>query len=66
ADSLNMYHETFRKMGFDLHWKDLEIDSRYINTYNALVQDDEGNGGVIDHIMYSSEKAKAVDGGILE
>ncbi|WP_158856413.1 endonuclease/exonuclease/phosphatase family protein [Lunatibacter salilacus] len=66
ADSLNMYHEMFKELGYELHWQDLEIDSRYINTFNALVPNDEGNGDVIDHIMYSPEKAKAVDGGILE
>jgi len=66
SDSLNMYHEMFRKIGFDLHWKELGIDSRKINTYNALLPEDEGNGDVIDHIMYSPERATAVDGGILE
>lgn len=65
ADSVNMYHEMFREIGFDLHWQDLGIDSRNINTFNALVPDDEGNGDVIDHIMYAPEKATAVDGGIL-
>ena len=65
-DSLNIYHEMFREIGFDLHWKELGIDSRKINTYNALLPEDEGNGDVIDHIMYSPEKVKAVDGGIFE
>lgn len=66
SDSLNMYHEMFKEIGFDLHWKELGIDTQKINTYNALLPGDEGNGDVIDHIMYSPEKAKAVDGGILE
>jgi maltose 6'-phosphate phosphatase len=66
ADSLNNYHELFRNIGYELHWKDLGIDSRKINTFNAMMPEDEGNGDVIDHIMYSPEKAKAVDGGILE
>lgn len=65
-DSLNIYHEMFREIGFDLHWKELGIDSQKINTYNALLPEDEGNGDVIDHIMYSPEKVKAVDGGIFE
>ncbi len=66
TDSVNNYHELFREIGFDLHWMDLGIDSRKINTFNALVPADEGNGDVIDHVMYAPEKAKAVDGGILE
>lgn len=65
ADSLNRYHEMFKEIGFDLHWKELGIDTQKINTYNALLPEDEGNGDVIDHIMYAPEKAKAVDGGIL-
>ena len=65
-DSLNQYHELFREIGFELHWKDLGIDVQKINTFNALKPEDEGNGDVIDHVMYSPEKVKAVDGGILE
>jgi len=66
SDSTVAYHELFREIGFDVHWKDLGIDTRTINTFDALVPEDEGNGDVIDHIMYSQESAKAVDGGILE
>jgi endonuclease/exonuclease/phosphatase family metal-dependent hydrolase len=66
ADSLNQYHELFKEIGFDVHWKDLGIDPRTINTFNALNPEDEGNGDVIDHIMFSPEKAKALDGGVFE
>ena len=66
ADSVNMYHEMFIKIGLDVSWKELGIDCTKHNTYNALVAEDEGNGEVIDHIMYNPEKMIVLDGDILE
>lgn len=65
-DEKSMYHEMFKQIGLDFAWNDLGIDTKTINTYNALEPADEGNGNVIDHIMYNSKKAVAIDGGIIE
>lgn len=62
----SQYHEMFIDIGLDVSWKDLDIDTRKHNTYNAFVPEDEENGNVIDHIMYDSEKAVSIDGGIIE
>lgn len=62
----SMYHEMFKAFGLDVSWNDLEIDVTRRNTYNALDSLDEGNGQVIDHIMYNPEKVMATDGGIIE
>ncbi len=66
ADSINMYHEMFINIGLDVSWKELGIDCTKHNTHNALVLEDNGNGEVIDHVMYNPEKMKVVDGQILE
>jgi len=66
ADSINIYHEMFINIGLDVSWKELGIDCTKHNTYNALVPEDDGNGEVIDHVMYNPAKMKAVDGQILE
>ena len=66
ADSINMYHKMFINIGLDVSWKELGFDCTKHNTYNALVPEDNGNGEVIDHVMYNPAKMKAVDGQILE
>ena len=66
ADSLNPYHQMFMDIGLDLSWKELGIDCTTRNTHNAFKPEDDGRGNVIDHIMYNSEKMKALDGNILE
>jgi len=66
SDSTNMYHEMFIKIGLDVTWKQLGIDYTELNTYNALIAEDEGNGEVIDHIIYNPEKMIALDGQIIE
>jgi endonuclease/exonuclease/phosphatase family metal-dependent hydrolase len=62
----SMYYEMFVDIGLDASWKDLGIDVTRRNTHNAFEPKDEGNGGVIDHIMYSPTKVKALDGDIFE
>jgi maltose 6'-phosphate phosphatase len=66
ADSINMYHDMFIKIGLDVSWKALGIDCTKHNTHNALVAEDEGNGEVIDHIMYNPVKMTVLEGDILE
>lgn len=65
-DYSSMYYEMFVDIGLDVSWKDLGIDVTMRNTHNAFDPEDEGNGSVIDHIMYSPEKVKALDGDIFE
>ena len=66
ADSANQYHKMFMDIGLDVSWKELGIDCTKQNTHNALKPEDNGNGEVIDHVMYNPEKMKAIDGNILE
>lgn len=66
VDSINMYHKMFNAIGLDVSWKELGIDCTKHNTYNALKPEDNGNGEVIDHVMYNPSKMKAIDGNILE
>ena len=66
ADTVNQYHKMFMDMGLDVSWKELGIDCTKHNTYNALKPEDNGSGEVIDHVMYNTEKMKAVEGNILE
>ena len=65
-EEISPYHELFVGLGLDVHWKGLGIDATKINTYNALKPEDEGNGDVIDHVMYQSSSWKVLDGGIVE
>lgn len=66
TDQKNQYHELFKRMGFDLAWIELGIDCTHENTFDALVPKDQGNGEVIDHVMYNPIEMKALDGGIIE
>lgn len=62
----NMYHEMFVEIGLDVTWKTLRVDCTKQNTHNALKPEDQGNGEVIDHVMYNPEKMKVIDGQIIE
>jgi len=53
-------------IGLDVSWKELGIDVTKRNTHNAFKAEDEGNGKVIDHIMYNPEKLTAIKGQIIE
>ena len=55
----------FVQLGLNVHWKELGLDPTKENTYNALKPEDEGNGEVIDHIMYNNQNFRAIEGGIL-
>ena len=66
SEKISTYHELFVGLGLDVHWKGLGIDATKINTYNALKPEDEGNGDVIDHVMYQAASWKVLDGGIVE
>jgi exonuclease III len=66
ADSTSMYYEMFVDMGMDVTWKELGIDCTKRNTWNAFEPKDEGNGEVIDHVIYNSKKMKVLDGEIIE
>ena len=66
AEKKNMYHERFMEAGMDVAWKALGIDCTKLNTWNALDSTHTGNGEVIDHIMYLTDRMKAIDGGIIE
>ena len=66
TDSTNMYYEMFGEMGMDVTWKDLGIDCTKQNTWNALDPEDNGNGEVIDHIIYNRQKMKVLGGEIIE
>lgn len=63
---ISPYHELFVDLGLDVHWNGLQIDASKINTHNALKPEDEGNGDVIDHVMYEAASWKILDGGIVE
>ncbi len=65
SEIVNNYHEMFVQLGLNVHWKELGIDPTKENTYNALKPEDEGNGEVIDHIMYNNQNFRAIEGGIL-
>jgi maltose 6'-phosphate phosphatase len=66
ADSTSMYYEMFVDIGMDVSWKDLGIDCTKLNTWNALDPEDNGNGEVIDHIIYNRKKMKVLNGEIIE
>lgn len=65
-DKNSMYYEMFVDIGLEVSWRELGIDVTKQNTHNAFEPEDEGNGNVIDHIMYNPQKVKALDGGIIE
>jgi maltose 6'-phosphate phosphatase len=65
-DLPSMYYEMFVDIGLDVSWKDLGIDFAKRNTHNAFEPEDEASGKVIDHIMYSPDRVKALEGGIME
>jgi exonuclease III len=66
AEKKNMYYDKFVEIGLDVAWKELGIDCTKLNTCNAFKPEDNGNGEVIDHVMYNPKKMKAVEGEIIE
>jgi len=66
SEEKNQYYEMFKTIGMDVSWTALGIDCTKSNTYNAMEPEDQGNGEVIDHIVYNPSKMKVLDGGIIE
>lgn len=66
ADSTSMYYRMFVDIGMDVTWKDLGIDCTKRNTWNAFEPEHNGNGEVIDHIIFNRQKMKVLDGEIIE
>lgn len=66
TEKVSIYHEMFKEIGFVTAWKDLGIDCTKRNTHNPLKPEDEGNGDVIDHVMFKTSQAKAIGGEIIE
>ena len=62
----SQYYEMFKDIGLDASWKDLKIDVRHLGTMVKYNPGESDNGDVIDHIMYSTKKAKAIEGEIIE
>ena len=60
------YYQMFVDIGLDVSWKDFGFDITQHNTSNAFRSSEGQEGRVIDHIMYSPQKIKAIDGGIIE
>jgi len=65
-DSSSMYHEMLRDIGLDISWKELGIDLSKRNTSRVFKPEEERIGHVIDHIIYNPDKARALDGEIIE
>ncbi len=61
-----MYYEMFVEMGMDVTWKELEIECTIRNSWNAMEPEHQGNGEVIDHIIYNRQKMKVLEGEIIE
>ena len=62
----NMYYEMFVNIGLDVTWKELGIDCTKLNTCDAFKPEDNGNGEVIDHVIYNPKKRNALEGQIIE
>jgi len=66
SEKENMYYEMFVNIGLDVAWKELGIDCTKLNTCDAFKPEDNGNGEVIDHVMYNPVKMNALEGQIIE
>ncbi len=66
SEKKNMYYEMFREIGMDNTWKKLGVDCTQKNTWDAKVPADEGNGEVIDHIMFNTGRLDVLGGQIIE
>jgi len=60
------YYEMFRKLGMDASWGDLGIDVTGLSTMVKSRTEPRPGGRVIDHIIYPTDKVKAVEGQIIE
>lgn len=60
------YYEMFRKLGMDTSWGDLGIDVTGLSTMAKPGGENRPGGRVIDHIIYPTDKVRALDGQIIE
>lgn len=65
-DHQSQYYEMFKDIGIDASWTDLKIDVTDLGTMVKYEAGTSDNGEVIDHIIYSTSKAKAIEGQIIE
>jgi exonuclease III len=66
GDTESLYYEMLAARGLALNWNDLGVDTRTITTINPFERKDQASGHVIDHIMYSANRLRAAEGGIIE
>ena len=61
------YYEMFVDIGLDVSWRDLGTDvTKLSSMVNRSKRDTTGKGRVIDHIMYPTNRIKALEGEIIE
>jgi len=65
-DYKSPYYDMFRNIGMDASWRDLNIDVTQLGTMVKFQPGQTPNGDVIDHILYTTKKVKALDGQIIE
>jgi endonuclease/exonuclease/phosphatase family metal-dependent hydrolase len=65
-DYSSQYYEMFVDLGMVASWRDLNIDVRPLGSMVKFKPEKNKAGGVIDHIIYPSNKVKAIDGQIIE
>ena len=65
-DYRSPYYEMFVDLGMVASWRDLNIDVTKLGSMIKFKQGTNKTGGVIDHIIYPKNKAKAIDGNIIE
>ncbi|WP_181938030.1 MULTISPECIES: endonuclease/exonuclease/phosphatase family protein [unclassified Arenibacter] len=65
-DYVSPYYEMFVELGMVSSWRDLGIDVTGLGTMVKFKPESKPAGGVIDHIIYPTNKVKAINGQIME
>jgi exonuclease III len=65
-DYVSSYYEMFVELGMVSSWRDLGIDVTGLGTMVKFKPENKPAGGVIDHIIYPTNKVKAINGQIME
>ncbi|MCM4153500.1 hypothetical protein DHD05_18050 [Arenibacter sp. N53] len=65
-DYRSPYYEMFVDLGMVATWRDLNIDVTSLGSMVKFKSGQRSTGAVIDHILYNTKKAKALDGQIIE
>ncbi|MFC7524094.1 endonuclease/exonuclease/phosphatase family protein [Parapedobacter sp. GCM10030251] len=60
------YYDMHRHAGYASAWPALHIDVTNLGTMVKFVPKGDGNGRVIDHILYKPSLMRPIDGGIIE